>query len=416
MVQIIRMMNDIPARWIERAITARLKQALAQFPVVVVTGARQVGKTSLCRRVWPDAAYATLDIPLLAETARLDPNRFFQNHPAPVILDEIQYAPGLLRHLKVQVDKHRRPGMYLVTGSQDFLLMHGVVESLAGRCAVLTLPALSLAEVTAAGCLRAEKSDDFFWRGGYPELWQRPELDRELWLGSYLTTYLERDVRNILHVDSLRDFDRFLRAAAARAGQLLSLSELARDVGVAPNTIKKWVSLLQASHQVMLLEPWHRNVGKRLIKTPKLYFTDPGLLLYLQGFRSWPDVLHHAQWGAVWENIVVAELRKTLANLGERRPFYFWRTAAGEEVDIVIEAGGGRFQCAECKAGESARERDTKGLHALAQEHGSRAVIAARCVCRCAAPYPLDGAGRLAATPLLPWLDEVRATLGGRTG
>ncbi|MCA9439651.1 MAG: ATP-binding protein, partial [Candidatus Omnitrophica bacterium] len=217
-----------------------IRKAVAQFPVVVVTGARQAGKTSLVRHLFPDAQYVTFDIPQTAESARLDFGAFLRRHPDPLIIDEVQYVPEVLRHLKSGVDQDRRPGRFILTGSQDFMLMEGVTESLAGRCAVLSLPTLSLAEVDAGAT--TEKMDLFCWRGGFPELWQRPELDREMWLGSYLSTYLERDVRNILNIGSLRDFDRFLRAAALRVGQLLSLSELARDVGIAPNTAKSWIS------------------------------------------------------------------------------------------------------------------------------------------------------------------------------
>ena len=183
--------------------------------------------------------------------------------------------------------------------------MQGVTESLAGRCAVLALPTLSLAERFPDATLK--ETDAFCWRGGFPELWQRPDLDRDLWLGSYFATYLERDVRNLLNIGNLRDFDRFLRVAALRVGQLLSLSEMARDVGIAPNTAKSWLSILEASRQLFLLEPYHSSASKRLIKTPKLYFTDSGLLIYLLGFPDWQAVIKNAAWGALWENLVTVK-------------------------------------------------------------------------------------------------------------
>ena len=185
--------------WIEREISPRLRTALRQLPVVVVTGGRQVGKTSLSRHMWPEASYTTMDIPAFADRARLEGNRFLSDLSVPAILDEIQYVPDLLRHLKIRVDARKTSGMYMITGSQDFLLMQGITESLAGRCAVFTLPQLSLRELVSAGILKKGQEDSFFWRGGYPELWQRTDLDRVLWLGSYVTTYLERDVRNILN-------------------------------------------------------------------------------------------------------------------------------------------------------------------------------------------------------------------------
>ncbi len=258
----------------------------------MLSGARQAGKTSLVRHLFPQADYVTLDIPRDAETARLDPSGFLADRREPLIVDEVQYVPELPRYLKIAIDRDRRPGRFILTGSQDFSLMQGVSESLAGRCAVLSLPTLSLVEVFHTATL--QETDAFCWRGGFPELWQRPDLDHDLWLGSYVATYLERDVRNSLKVGSLRDFDRFLRAAALRVGQLLSLAKLAHDVGITPNTpntAKSWLSILQASRLVILLEPYHRSPSKRLIKKPKLYFADSGLLIYLLGFTNWAAVI-----------------------------------------------------------------------------------------------------------------------------
>lgn len=384
--------------WIERCLSAALRRAFAQFPVTVLTGARQAGKTSLVRRLFPQADYVTFDVPRDAEAARLDPEGFFARRREPLILDEIQYVPTVLRHLKSRVDKARRPGRFLLTGSQEFSLMQGVTESLAGRCAVLGLPTLSLVEVSRDATLR--ETDAFCWRGGFPELWQRPELERDLWLGSYVATYLERDVRNALNVGSLRDFDRFLRAAALRAGQLLSLSELARDVGVTPNTAKSWISILQASQQVFLLEPYHTSAGKRLVKTPKLYFSDSGLLAYLLGFPDWPAVTQNAAWGAVWENLVLSEVRKHFLNAGRRPPCWFWRTASGEEVDLLVEGGPKRFLAVECKTAAVIGGRDLRGFAALENTYGPKAMIRGAVVCRSDKPYPLVDKSRIAALPL----------------
>ncbi len=377
-------------KWIPRALAPRLATALGQFPAVLLTGARQVGKTALCRHVCPQAHYVTLDLPAEAESARHDASAFLQRHPAPLIVDEIQYAPELLRHLKVRLDRHRAPGQYLITGSQDFALMQGVSESLSGRCAVLRLPTLGLAEV---GASTPAAIDALAWRGGWPELHARPDLDRELWLGSYLATYLERDVRNILNVGSLRDFDRFLRAAAYRAGRLLSLSELARDVGIAVSTAKNWLSLLLASHQVFLLEPWHVNPGKRLVKSPKLYFQEVGFLLYLLGFRGPADVMANPAWGAIWENIVAAECRKALVNAGRPPTLYYWRTANGEEVDLLLERGPRRVDAFEIKAAEAPATPDLKGLDAFARLYGRAALARQAVICRTPASFPIGNHG-----------------------
>lgn len=384
--------------WIDRQISHILRGAFAQFPVVVLTGARQAGKTSLVRHLFPRADYVTFDIPRDAETARLDPAAFLRQHREPLIIDEVQYVPEIFRHLKAVVDRDRHPGRFLLTGSQDLSVMQGVTESLAGRCAVLSLPTLALAEVFPNAT--PEQVDTFCWRGGFPELWQRPELDRDLWVGSYLATYLERDVRNVLNIGSLRDFDRFLRAAAIRVGQLLSLSELARDVGIAPNTAKSWLSVLEASRQLFLLEPYHRSAGKRLIKTPKLYFADSGLLVYLLGFPDWTAVIHHAAWGAIWENLVIGEVRKEFLNGGQRPPCWFWRTAQGEEIDLLIERGPGQFLAIECKVGAELDGRSLKGFAALEKVSGGKALRRGAVVCRTPAPYPLAEKSRIAALPL----------------
>ncbi len=383
--------------WIERMLTPCLKRAAKQFPAVLVSGARQVGKTALCRHVWPQAHYVSLDIPSSAESARYDPLRFLSEHPTPLIVDEVQYAPELLRYVKARIDEDRTPGQYLLTGSQDFAVMQGVTETLAGRCAILRLPTLGIEELEASD---NRAVDELLWRGGWPELHARPELDRELWLGSYLATYLERDVRNILNVGSLRDFDRFLRAAAYRAGQLVSFSEIARDVGVALNTVRKWVSVLEASHQIVLLEPWFSNEGKRLIKTPKLYFRDTGLLIYLLGFRAWKDVRAHAMWGAVWENAVVAEFHKAFANRGLRQRMWFWRTVNDEELDLIVDFGPGDVWAFEIKASEKPEPRDLKGFGSFAKQYGETAFSHGMCICRNAASYPLSKDGRIRAVPL----------------
>jgi len=384
--------------WIERHISKIVQNAFAQFPVVVVTGARQAGKTSLVRHLFPEADYVTFDIPREAEAARLDFAAFHRQHPDPLIIDEVQYVPEVLRHLKSVIDQDRRPGRFILTGSQDFSLMEGVTESLAGRCAVLSLPTLSLAEVDAQAT--TEKADLFCWRGGFPELWQRPDLDREMWLGSYLATYLERDVRNILNIGSLRDFDRFLRAAALRAGQLLSLSELAHDVGIAPNTAKSWISILETSRQIFLLEPYHSSAGKRLIKTPKLYFSDPGMLTYLLGFSDWEAVIRNAAWGAVWENLVISEVHKHFFNIGKRPPCWFWRTVQGEEVDLLVEVGPRQFLTVECKTASQIEPRALKGFAGLEKSYGAESLKRAAVICRTEESYPLAQESRIVALPL----------------
>ncbi len=365
---------------------------------MVLTGARQAGKTTLARDVWPTAAYSSLDDPAQADRARRTPDDFLTQTEGPLIIDEIQYVPELFRHLKLAIDRDKRPGRYLITGSQAFPLMAGASESLAGRAAILTLPTLSLSEVFPHAS--TEQADRFLWRSGYPELWQRPDLARDLWMGSYVATYLERDVRQALNVGDLRDFDRLVRVAALRAGQLVSYADIARDVGISPNTAKRWLSVLEASQQVFFLEPYHRQRSKRLIKAPKIYFSDTGLLCFLLGFQRADDLKSHAMWGAVWENFVISEIRKRTQASPGPRAMWFWRTAHGDEVDLLLETGAEQFMVVECKTAERVGPEALKGIARLAEEYGPGAVKSARIVCRTSAPYPLSATSDAMAVPI----------------
>ena len=373
--------------WISRTYENTLRSLFAQFPAVVVTGARQVGKTALVRHVFPETGYVSLDFPSVAAQAEQNPEGFFREHGLPLIIDEVQYAPSLFQYLKALIDRDRQPGRLILTGSQVFPLMQGVSESLAGRCGALTVMNLSAAEMQSFQ--GSFQETDFLFKGGYPELHARPELDPLLWYGAYLTTYLERDVRNILNVGSLRDFNRFLRAAAARTGQILSYSDLARDVGIAPNTAKKWISVLQASGQVFLLEPFFRNVGKRLVKSPKMYLCDTGLALFLMGFESWQAVERHPAVGALWETHVVMETVKSFVSQGRNVPLWFWRTAQGEEVDLIIERNG-RFTAIECKYSEVPDGSSMKGLRSFASAYGIENLQTVYVASRTPRPYPLQ--------------------------
>ncbi len=372
--------------WIPRKYESTIQTLTNQFPALVITGARQVGKTSLVRRVFPDFDYVTLDLPATAAMAEESPEAFLKEFKEPLIIDEVQYAPSLLRHLKVAIDNDKRPGKFILTGSQNFLLMQGVSESLAGRCAVMNMLNLSLSEY------RQTEPDysytDFLLRGGFPELYARPDLDSHFWYSGYLSTYLERDVRNILNVGSLRDFDRFLRAVAIRTGQLLSYSSLARDVGIAPNTAKKWISVLQSSNQIYLLEPYHRNLGKRLVKAPKLYMTDTGLAAFLMGFETWEAIARHPVVDALWETHVLMQVVKHFAALGRNIPLWFWRTAHGDEVDLLIEHEG-QFIAVETKFSEQPDQKSLKGIHALIKTYGPDCLSAGYIACRTSRKFPL---------------------------
>jgi hypothetical protein len=345
--------------WIPREIEARLNRSAKTRPVIVLTGARQTGKTSTFLRLFPGYGFASLDLPTEAEQAEKEPERFLLRHPAPVIIDEVQYAPGLFRHLKVAVDAHRaRNGQFLLTGSQKFTLMKNVSESLAGRADIAELETLSFAEIRAA--LPETELATAIVRGGFPELHANPDIDALAFYNSYLATYLERDVRALTNVGNLRDFERFLRACALRSANLLNKADLARDLGVAPSTANQWLSILEASGQVVLLEPWFSNRTKSIVKSPKLYLADTGLLCALLNIRSAEALLYSPAAGAVWETFVFAQLRAREHREGRSGSLFFWRDRT-REVDFVVDAGG-RLELFEAKWTEIPDLRDTVNL------------------------------------------------------
>jgi uncharacterized protein len=372
--------------WINRQSEILLRRMAKQFPAVLVTGVRQAGKTSLLRHLFPDASYITLDLPANAEAAQTSPEHLLDQYREPLIIDEIQYAPMLLRYLKYRIDQDRSPGRFLLTGSQVFPLMQGVSESLAGRCAVLNLHTLAWTELLGAG--RAIEETAYVFLGGYPELHVGAEA--EIWFPAYVATYIERDVRNILRVVDLQDFNRFLRACALRSSQVLNYSELARDTGISTNTARKWLGLLQTSGTAILLEPYFGNRTKRLTKSPKLVFLDTGLAAFLSGFRSEAGLFASSLAGAFWETHVVGQVVRRMAVSGEgSTPIHFWRKAAGPEVDLVVERAAGTILGIECKLKEHPTIGDAAGLRALAETEKGR-VKAKIIVCCTKVPYKLD--------------------------
>ena len=373
--------------WIDRRYEKTIKELFSQFPVVVLTGARQVGKTALVRRVFPGFDYVSLDVPALAEQAEHRPHEFLSGYKEPLIIDEVQYAPSLFRHLKGIIDQQKKAGRFILTGSQDFSLMQGVSESLAGRCGILTMLNLSYRELKET--VETADPDSYFFKGGFPELYEKPEIEPRFWYAAYLGTYLERDVRNISNIGNLRDFDRFLRATAIRTGQILSYSELARDIGIAPNTAKKYISVLQASGQIVLIEPYHRNLGKRLIKAPKLYMCDTGLAAFLMGFEKPEEIIRHPVAGALWETHVVMQVVRHYFSQGRQLPLWYWRTVHGSEVDLLIEKGG-KFIAIEIKATEVPDEKAMKGIEALQKFYGDQSLISGYIASRTPYAYPIS--------------------------
>jgi len=340
---------------LKRAMAAKLVSLATGFPVVAVTGPRQSGKTTLVRAVMKKHRYVSLETPDDRAWATNDPRGFLARFDGPVIIDEVQKVPDLVSWIQTAVDEKRQPGKFILTGSHNFLLMQGVSQSLAGRCAILHLLPFSLAELAGRPPLNLASPlpggarpcrpgpsritlEETLIAGFYPPV-RAAGLAPMDWYGSYIQTYVEKDVRAALNVGDIEAFGRFLRLCAGRSGQLMNLSSLASDCGITHTTAGRWLSVLEASFIVILLRPFYRNYGKRLIKAPKLHFLDCGLLCYLLGIHKSDELHTSANRGAIFESMVVSELYKNFANRGERSPLYHWRDAKGHEVDVLADLG-----------------------------------------------------------------------------
>jgi predicted AAA+ superfamily ATPase len=336
--------------WIHRHLETTIAQLIENRPALLLTGVRQSGKTTLLKKVFPEAAYVSLDRPMVAQSAEENPIRFLEqfDDADQVIIDEIQYAPHLFRELKIKIDDQRhRFGRWILTGSQKFELMEHVSESLAGRLAIMHLGTLSAEELRQSGFFT--DVERIVWTGGYPELWAYDHIDPEHFYDAYIQTYLERDLRQIINVTNLRDFQRLIRACAMRTGQLVNFSNLAKDVGVSANTVKSWLNVLETSGLIVLLPPYSANVKKRLVKAPKLYFSDTGVLCRLLNIRSEEALNAHIHEGNIWENFVFTELAKDPRV--NRKHLFFYRDQNNVEIDFLIETGG-RTLLVEAKSSE----------------------------------------------------------------
>lgn len=373
--------------YLSRTLERVIARAAREFPVVVLTGPRQSGKTTLLRRLFSSThRYASLDAPDVRAAAAFDPRGLLDTFGTPVILDEVQHAPDLLPYIRESVDTNRRrAGAFVLTGSQNLLLLERVTETLAGRAAILRLLPLSQRESVRrpddAPAWEASKAGPVrraapLWprllRGQYPELVTQPRRDERLWHASYVQTYLERDVRTVRQVGDLTQFQAFLQALAARSGQMLNLADIGRDLGVALNTVKAWVSVLEATHQIVIVRPLFRNVGKRLVKTPKVYFTDTGTLCYLVGLQDAGHARRGPIAGAIFETAVLTELLKVFLHRGREPRVWFWRTSAGEEVDFVVQHHDGLVPI-EAKLSATPRPAMADAIRAFRRALGSEA-------------------------------------------
>jgi predicted AAA+ superfamily ATPase len=350
---------------IKRTLSDKVISLAQKFPVISITGPRQSGKTTFAQMVFKAYDYVNLEDPDERGFAHTDPRGFLRRFPHGVIFDEIQRAPDLLSYIQGIVDKEDSAGRFILTGSQQFHMFQKVSQTLAGRTAIVNLLPFSASELFGRKILNPYEFDipsdgdskpgttleNILYKGLYPRIYDK-DLDAHDWLSAYYRTYVERDVRDIINIGNLDTFQRFIRLCAGRTAQLLNLSSLSSDCGISHTTARQWLSVLQAGFIVFLLQPHYANFSKRLIKSPKLYFFDPGLLCYLLRIREPRDVLVHPLRGAIFETFILSEVYKAFAHIGEVPPLYFWRDRTGHEIDMIIDTGK-KLIPVEIKSGET---------------------------------------------------------------
>lgn len=340
---------------IERTLENKLLELSGKFPIVSVTGPRQSGKSTLIRHAFPGYEYLSFEEPETREFFELDPKRFLQRNQSHVIFDEAQRVPELFSYLQGMVDRSNLPGQFILSGSQNFLLSKGISQSLAGRVGILRLLPLSLDELTTGG-YRPLNHFDWVYRGCYPRVFSA-SIEPYDYYPAYIETYLERDVRAELGVAKIEEFGRFLSLCASQCGELLNIASLARDCGISTQTARSWLSVLSSSYVLFQLAPYFKNAGKRLTKTPKLYFYDTGLACSLLGLETAEEVESYAKAGNLFENAVVAELAKSAFNKGRAPQFSFWRDSNKREVDVIMEKGLRPVRALEIKSSSTFRNK-----------------------------------------------------------
>ncbi|HPE59027.1 MAG TPA: ATP-binding protein [Thiolinea sp.] len=359
---------------IPRHLLPVIQSRATQYPVITVTGPRQSGKTTLCRQAFPDKPYSNLERPDIRDFARSDPCGFLAQFTDGAVLDEIQRVPELLSWIQVEVDEKKQMGQFVLTGSHQFELSREISQSLAGRTALLKLLPLSMAELQDANLSVA--ADSVLHKGGYPRIYEQ-SLDPAMVLGDYFETYVQRDLRELVALKNRQLFEKFVRLAAGRTGQLLNLQGLANDIGVSGHTINEWINLLETSYIVFRLPPWFANVGKRLIKSPKLYFYDVGLAAWLMGITREAHLATHPLRGHLFENLVMLEVFKAFYHRGKRPNAFFYRDASRNEADLVLETGDG-LRLMEIKAAQTVASdamRPTRKVAAILGERVKQLVL-----------------------------------------
>ena len=345
--------------FIHRSITEELKRSCSEYPVVTITGPRQSGKTTLARHYDQNYAYANLERPDIRKLAQTDPRAFFHAYPAPLIIDEVQRVPELLSYIQVLVDQTHIHGQYILTGSHQMELTAAISNSLAGRTALLRLLPLSLQELEGASAAPRSR-DEILYKGFMPRLYHEQIRPSNLY-SEYFQNYIERDLRQMINIRDLLAFERFLRTLAGRIGQLVNVSSLAGDIGIARATLNEWLAVLEASFIIFRLPPWFENASKRVVKTPKLYFTEPGLAAWLLEIESGKQIARDPLMGNLFENMVVVEALKARLNQGKMPNLYFYRDAKGNEVDLILSHHR-KLHPIEIKAAMTYSPDMTKGL------------------------------------------------------
>ena len=345
---------------LKRSIIPVIRERAKKVPVICITGPRQSGKTTLVKQMFPEYRYVSLEDRDMRSYATEDARGFLKEFSTPLIIDEAQYAPELFSYIQTSVDEKRRNGAYILTGSQNIMLLQNISQSLAGRISVFHLLPFSISEMKGTKYWFNDY-EQYILNGFYPRLYDQ-KLKPEEWLPDYVEMYIERDVRQITRVTDLSTFEKFIRLCAGRTGQLLNLSSIGHDLGITHNTVKNWISVLEASFIIFLVQPFSKSFNKRMIRSPKLYFYDVGIACYLLGIKNSEQLNSHYHKGALFENMVIADTMKNIFNKGIRPQLYYWRDSTGHEVDCVLEDGA-KIKSVEIKSGRTINTDFFQGLN-----------------------------------------------------